>query len=386
MIMSTGMAERATVLDRWSRTIPSMAGCRPRVSNSSRWSPRKRVASRTCARRSSCSLTTILKPDVSCTSRFILLPGRRRSPRRQILHALNDRSGKISSETRSRPCTLRTQPGMPPPRRLTCHRPPRPEVDGAVATALQLTHQVVNGADRRLELRRADADEAHQVRVAAPVGLVTVAADQLLDPLVLALPAAAADRLDGDHALQRRLGLVVCAEPDGRPPGMAGQRDAAQAGDLADQLLRGQADVPEVEAGEDVLVHAVDEHVPVVGLDLGGGEDEEAVAVLQRAVVAARVELAVLGEHDAVERALRALALEELQVRLDGSPAVVGELGVEVQIEDHYTGRNFASVISAVTSSNTTSTAMPTRTASGAQPTTFVIMRTPSSSSTIAST
>src|SRR5438876_281395 len=145
-------------------------------------------------------------------------------------------------------------------------------------------------------------------------------------------------------------------------------------------------DVPEVEAGEDVLVPAVDEHVPVVGLDLGGGEDEEAVAVLQRAVVAAGVELAVLGEHDAVERALRALALEELQVRLDGSPAVVGELGVEVQIEDHYTGRNFASVISAVTSSNTTSTAMPTRTASGAQPTTFDIMRTPSSSSTIAST
>src|SRR5436190_358941 len=171
--------------------------------------------------------------------------------------------------------------------RVSLCRPARPEVDRPVATALQLAHQVLDGADIGLEFRRADTDEAHQVRVAAAVGPVAVAADQLLDALILALPAAAVDRLDGDHAVERRL---------------------------------------------------------------------------------------------------RALALEELQVRLGGSPAVVGELGVEVQIEDHYTGRNFASVISAVTSSNTTSTAMPTRTASGAQPTTFVIMRTPSSSSTIAST
>src|SRR5204862_127225 len=129
----------------------------------------------------------------------------------------------------------RTQPGMPPPRRLTCHSPPRPEVDRAVATALQLAHQVLDGADLALELGRADANEAHQVRVAAGV------------------------------------------------------------------------------------------------------------------------ELAVLGEHDAVERALRALALEELEVCLDRSPAVVGELRVEVQVEDH------APVVSLVAHAESPGQAAPAR-------------------------
>src|SRR5262249_37897415 len=157
---------------------------------------------------------------------------------------------------------------------------------------------------------------------------------------------------------------------DGGTSGMARQRDAAEAIDLADDLLRRETDVPEVEARDDVLVHAVDEDVAVVGLDLGRRRDEEPVAVLQRAIVARRGALPVLGEHDGVERTLVALPLEELQIGLDRGAAVVGELGVEVQIEDHDTGRNFASVTSGVTSSYTTSTGMPIRTASGAQPTT----------------
>ena len=52
----------------------------------------------------------------------------------------------------------------------------------------------------------------------------------------------------------------------------------------------------------------------------------------------------------------------------------------------HTTGRNLGSVTSDVTSSNITSTAMPIRTSAGGQPITLVIMRTPSASSTIAST
>src|SRR5438132_443108 len=87
----------------------------------------------------------------------------------------------------------------------------------------------------------------------------------------------------------------------------------------------------------------------------------------------------------AVERPLGALPLEDLQVRFDRRAAVVRELGVEMEVEDH-AGRNFGSVASAVTSSNTTVTGMPTRTASPAQPTRFVTSLGPSSSSTMAST
>src|SRR5262249_14532968 len=158
---------------------------------------------------------------------------------------------------------------------------------------------------------------------------------------------------------------------------MTRESDAAQARDLRHHLLRGQTHVREVEAGEDVGVDAVDEHVAVVGLDLGRVQDEEAVAVLERAVVAREVELPVLRQNDAVERPLLALPGQDLQVRLDGRAAVVGELGVEMEVEDH-PGRNFASVNSGVTSSKTTSTGIPTRTCSGGQPTTFVIRRTPS--------
>src|SRR5437879_2878450 len=84
--------------------------------------------------------------------------------------------------------------------------------------------------DGRLELRRAHADEAHEVRVAAAVRLVAEAPDELRDACVLAFPAATVERLDGDHAVQRRLALVVVAEADRRSSRMAGERDAAQPG------------------------------------------------------------------------------------------------------------------------------------------------------------
>src|SRR5438876_1557843 len=210
-----------------------------------------------------------------------------------------------------------------------------PEVNGAVAPTPKLADQIVQRPDGGLELGGTYADKADEVRVAPTVGPVAEAPDQLRDARVLALLAAAVERLDGDHAIERRLALVVVAEPNRRPTRMAGQGDAAEPGDLRDQLLGREADVGEIEAGEDVAVDAVDQHVAVVGLHLGGVEDEKAVPVLERPVVARRVELAVLGEHDAVERALGALALEHLQVRLDERAAVVRELGVEMQVEDH---------------------------------------------------
>ena len=174
---------------------------------------------------------------------------------------------------------------------------------------------------------------------------------------------------------------------------MARERDPTQPVDFAEQLLGGEPNVAEVETREDVLVDAVDEHVTVVGLDLGRVQDEEAIAVFERPVLPPQVELPVLRQHDAVERSFVAFAGEELQVRLDRCAAVVRKLGVEVEIEDHrpgeprlQAGRNFGKVTSGVTSSKSTSTGMPMRTASGAQSTTFVMSRTPSASSTTAST
>ena len=111
---------------------------------------------------------------------------------------------------------------------------------------------------------------------------------------------------------------------------MARQGDAAHPPDLADHLLRGEAHVREVEPGQDVPIHPVHEDVAVVGLDLGRVEDQEPVLILQRPVIAVQVELAVLGQHDPIERPLLLLALEELQIRLDRRAAVVGGFGVQM--------------------------------------------------------
>src|SRR6185369_15797227 len=160
----------------------------------------------------------------------------------------------------------------------------RPEVDGPIAPARERPDEVLGRPDVRLELRRAEADEAHEMRVAAAERGVAVPRDQLLHAVVLALAAAAVERLDGDHALERRLRLVVGAQADVRPAGMARERDAPETRHLADELLRRKPHVGEVEARQDVRVHTVDEHVAVVGLHLGGREDAEPVRVLERAV------------------------------------------------------------------------------------------------------
>ena len=91
----------------------------------------------------------------------------------------------------------------------------------------------------------------------------------------------------------------------------------------------------EIEAARDVRIDAEDEDVAVLALHLGAAQDAQAVLVLERAVVRLEVELAMLGEDEAVERALGPLALQDLQVGLDRGAAVVGELGVDMQIENH---------------------------------------------------
>src|SRR5262249_16375417 len=135
---------------------------------------------------------------------------------------------------------LRTNAGPPTPagsRRSSGSRCWLPEVDGTAPPAAQLAHQVVHAPDVGVELGRHDADEAHQVRGAAPETGVAVLPHELLDAGVLALLAATVQRLDGDHPVERPPALVVGAQADVRTSRMARQRDAAQPVHLTDDLL-----------------------------------------------------------------------------------------------------------------------------------------------------
>src|SRR5437762_10427072 len=98
----------------------------------------------------------------------------------------------------------------------------------------------------------------------------------------------------------------------------------------------------------------------------------------------------MLGEHDAVDRALGVAQLDPVEVGLDRGARVVGGLAMAVQVENrghpeccpHDAGWNFASVTSGVTSSNSTATGIPILTSSGRQSTMLVSSLSPSSSST----
>src|SRR4029077_15483373 len=102
-----------------------------------------------------------------------------------------------------------------------------PEVDGPAPPAAQLAHQVIHAPDVGVELRRHDSDEAHEVRVAPPEAGVAVLPHELLDAGVLALLAAAVQRLDGDHTAERPLALVVGAQAHVRTSRVTRQGDAA---------------------------------------------------------------------------------------------------------------------------------------------------------------
>src|SRR5688572_5458540 len=101
---------------------------------------------------------------------------------------------------------------------------PLPEIDGFIAAAAQLADEVVHGAGLRLELRRTDAGEAHEVRVAAAERPVAEPRDQRAHAFVLAALASAVQRLDRHHPVERWLRLVVGEEPHRRTPRMTGER------------------------------------------------------------------------------------------------------------------------------------------------------------------
>src|SRR5581483_11673316 len=68
---------------------------------------------------------------------------------------------------------------------VTRARPRRPEVDRSVAASLQGLDELLLVVDVAIELGRAHADEAHQVRVAPAEAEVAVVPHEVLDALVL---------------------------------------------------------------------------------------------------------------------------------------------------------------------------------------------------------
>ncbi len=115
---------------------------------------------------------------------------------------------------------------------------------------------------------------------------------------------------------------------------MARHRDSAHPRNFVDQFLRVQPDVGEIEAPRHLLGHAEDQHVAVVGLDFGSLEHHQAELVLERTVVGAGVELAMLGEHDTVDGALLVAQFDPVEVGLQRRAAVFGGFAVAVQVED----------------------------------------------------
>src|SRR5215218_1236496 len=247
----------------------------------------------------------------------------------------------------------------------------------------QARHQVVDRADRVGELGRAGPDPADDVGIAAADAAVAVLGRLLDGALVLARDAAAVVDLDHLDAGHRTLVLVVGEQADVLAPRVARSGEPAAACGGVDDVRQRVVDAPEVDGVEEVVVDAEHEAVAVVGLDLAGFQDQQPVLVLQRPVVALGVELAVLGEHDAVERQL--LALDPLAVVVDLRPSVVGHHRVGVEVEDH-AGRNRGTAIASSSwrgvDAKSATTACPMASEAGSAPTTFVSTRGPSSSST----
>src|SRR5208282_5164453 len=237
--------------------------------------------------------------------------------------------------------------------------------------------------------RRAHPDQADQMAVGAAHRAIAVALHQFGAAFIFALARPAVQHFHRDHILERGLARVMLVEPDIGTPRMARQCDTARARHFVDQLLGVEANIREVEPPQDVRVDAVDQDVAVVGFDLGSAQDHHAEFIFQVAIVSIAIELAMLRQHDTVERALHMPQLDPVEVRLYRCAAVLGGFAMGMQIKDcghqdyvpYLAGRNFASVTSGVTSSYTTSTGIPILTSSGRHSTRLVSIFKPSSSS-----
>ena len=208
--------------------------------------------------------------------------------------------------------------------------------DRLEAAGPQLTDQARDVRHVALEAGGAAADVVALVGVAGGDGGQAEAVAELPREGVLALGAAAVQRLHGADvavggvgggALQRLRPVAVMAEVEGElaAVGVSGDEGAAGLFDKPRQLRDAVHPV-------DVAVDAEGEEVAVLRVDLDGGDDSETVAAGE---VAGRVRVpgeVVLGEADGVE----AGGLGGLDQVVGGEERVVGEgLGVGVEVDEH---------------------------------------------------
>src|ERR1039457_7548064 len=96
----------------------------------------------------------------------------------------------------------------------------------------------------------------------------------------------------------------MLVEPDIGAPWMTRHREPAHPRTLIDEFLRRNADVGEIETVRHFIGDAEDQHVAVIGLDLGRLQYPHAEFIFERTIIGVAVPLAMLGEYDSVDRHL----------------------------------------------------------------------------------
>ena len=170
--------------------------------------------------------------------------------------------------------------------------------------------------------------------IASPKGVVAIRVDQIGHAFILAFFAAAVQGLDANNALKRRTVFIVLNQADSRPSRMTRHSHPAHARHFVNQLLSPQPDIGEVEALQHGVIDPIHQHVTVLGFDLRGFEDQQAILIFKRPVVAPGVELAVFGQHEAVQRPFVAFTGQPLEVCLNRRAAVVRGFRMQVKVND----------------------------------------------------
>src|SRR5271163_4973728 len=96
----------------------------------------------------------------------------------------------------------------------------RPKIYWLIGAIFEFTHQIFDRADFRVEVRRAETDQAHEMTVRAADRPIPKFPDQRLATLVLALAGTAVEHFHRDHIFERRLFGVVLAKANVGPAGM----------------------------------------------------------------------------------------------------------------------------------------------------------------------
>src|ERR1700683_1953933 len=208
------------------------------------------------------------------------------------------------------------------------------EIDLLVIAGFQLANQRFDIFYIGLEAGCAKSNQADQVAVGSAGRPVAMLRDEFGGALILTLARSSIEKLDRDDIFEHRLLNIMLVESDIRAPRMTRHRDAAHPRYLIDQFLRGDVDVGEVESLRHFIGDAEDQHVAVIGLDLGRLQYPHAELIFERAIIGIAVPLAMLGEYDSIDRHLSAPHFDPVEVGLYRCAAVFGGFTMRMQIKD----------------------------------------------------